>query len=262
MTIPGRKISQFPDGGALEDTDQIVVARAGGNFAISGANFPIKPSAPVVITSTTNFVKASYPGLYAIKVKLQAPGGGGGGVAGASSQVACANSGGGGEYAEKFILASALGDTETVTIGAVGTGGAAGNNNGGSGGNCSFGSHFNVVGGGGGNGEAASATVPRNGAVGGGAGGTGGTGGDLHIPGGASIPGMCWTVNATQASVGGASFLGSNTRSTSVIGADEAGIVGKNWGSGGTGARSSNDANNRAGGNGAPGRCEIELYIK
>lgn len=262
MTIPGKKISQFPDGGALEDTDQIVVARAGGNFAISGANFPIKPSAPVVITSTTNFVKASYPGLYAIKVKLQAPGGGGGGVTGASSQAACANSGGGGEYAEKFILASELSASETVTIGAVGTGATAGNNNGGDGGNCSFGSHFNVVGGKGGNGEAASATVPRSGAVGGGAGGTGGTGGDLHIPGGNAIPGACWAVTQVSPSVGGASFWAGNTRSTSVIGADEAGTTGKNWGGGGTGARSSNDANNRAGGNGAPGRCEIELYIK
>jgi len=37
MTIPGKKISQFPDGGALEGTDQIVVARAGQNYSILGS---------------------------------------------------------------------------------------------------------------------------------------------------------------------------------------------------------------------------------
>lgn len=37
MTIPGKKISQFPDGGAVQDTDQFVIARAGQNYSISGS---------------------------------------------------------------------------------------------------------------------------------------------------------------------------------------------------------------------------------
>lgn len=37
MTIPGKKISQFPDGGAVQDTDQFVIARAGQNYSILGS---------------------------------------------------------------------------------------------------------------------------------------------------------------------------------------------------------------------------------
>ncbi len=93
---------------------------------------------------------------------------GGSGARGTSG----AGGGGGGMYASKTVLLSALGGTETVTIGA---GGAARTTNGAGygGGNSSFGAHLTGYGGGGGG---YGATIPAcPGGGGGGAGGTDGT---------------------------------------------------------------------------------------
>jgi hypothetical protein len=71
-------------------------------------------------------------------VFIEAIGGGGGG-AGAVFAGAAAGGGGGGGYASRLMLASSLGATETVTIGAGGAGGLS--NSGSNGGNSTFGSH-------------------------------------------------------------------------------------------------------------------------
>jgi hypothetical protein len=71
-------------------------------------------------------------------VFIEAIGGGGGGC-GAVFAGAAAGGGGGGGYASRLMLASSLGATETVTIGAGGTGGVS--NVGNIGGNTTFGSH-------------------------------------------------------------------------------------------------------------------------
>lgn len=83
-----------------------------------------------------------------------------------------AGGGGGGMYASKTVLLSALGGTETVTIGA---GGAARTTDGAGygGGNSSFGAHLTGYGGGGGGHGATIPACPGGG--GGGAGGTAGT---------------------------------------------------------------------------------------
>ena len=72
-------------------------------------------------------------------VFIEAIGGGGGG-AGAAFSGQATGGGGGGGYASRLMLASSLGATETVTIGAGGTGGASGDD-GANGGNTTFGSH-------------------------------------------------------------------------------------------------------------------------
>lgn len=87
-------------------------------------------------------------------------GGGGGGASGrrgASSTVRCGGGGGaGGAYAEQLFIASALNPTETVTVGAGGTGGAAvsandtDGNDGATGGSSSLGSKLLATGGRGG----------------------------------------------------------------------------------------------------------------
>jgi hypothetical protein len=111
-------------------------------------------------TSTGTWTK---PAGYAAgsRAFIQVWGGGGGGAKNASNSNA-GSGGGGGGYSEIWVTLSALGATETVTIGA---GGTAGGGTGGAGGNTTFGSILTGYGGGGGYGN--------NAAAGGGGGGGG-----------------------------------------------------------------------------------------
>ena len=96
-------------------------------------------------TSSGSFSKGFYPGLRAVRVKVQGGGGGSGAVdSTGSGKVASAGGGGGGGYAEALVLASALSATETVTVGAGGAAGVSstsGGLNGSSGRASAFGSH-------------------------------------------------------------------------------------------------------------------------
>ena len=105
-------------------------------------------------------------------------GGGGGGAAGGGGGggPAVGGGGGGGGYVRNLYSATAMLASETVTIGAAGTGGAG---NGGAGGNTTFKS----LTGAGGNGAVAMAFTTTNTIVGGGAGGTA-SGGDVNLTGG------------------------------------------------------------------------------
>jgi hypothetical protein len=72
-------------------------------------------------TSSGSFVKATYPYLRAIKVRLV--GGGGGGCGVATNADGCGTGGGGGGYAERFYTdIASLDASVTVTVGAAGTG--------------------------------------------------------------------------------------------------------------------------------------------
>jgi hypothetical protein len=120
-----------------------------------------------IYTSSTTWNKPA--GLkYAIVEVL----GGGGGSGGLSSSDTAIGGGGAGGYGKKFLLASSLGSSETVTIGAAGTGGTTGANNGTKGGTSSFGTHVSCTGGDPSNANSSS----------GGSGGTS-TGGDINISG-------------------------------------------------------------------------------
>jgi hypothetical protein len=113
----------------------------------------------VYFTSSGTFTKADYPGLRAIRVRMVGGGGGSGGVVATGAGQSCTSeSGGPASYAERFILASLLAASETVTVGAGGSAGAAGANNGATGGSSSFasGKAFQVVATGGGLGRTTS----------------------------------------------------------------------------------------------------------
>lgn len=119
--------------------------------------------------------------LYVIVEGVGAGGGGGGAIDSGGGDGLGAMPGASGGYFRKVILASALGATETVTIGAGGTAGSAGGN-GGNGGTTSFGSHCQSTGGTGGLGswgDGSGAFV---------AGGVA-TGGDINIDGNRPISG-------------------------------------------------------------------------
>lgn len=115
-----------------------------------------------VFTSTGTYTPDA--GTNSVIVEDQAPGGGGGGVsATGAGQVAIAQGGSGGSYAKVRITSGFSG--VSVTIGSVGSGGAAGANNGTAGGTTSFGAIVSCPGGNGGVGSAAlSPSVTQSGA--------------------------------------------------------------------------------------------------
>lgn len=254
------KISAYPDGGAIQSTDKFVIARSGQNFSVPASSVRTILTQVLVLTSSTDFVKANYSGLYAIRVRIVGGGGGGGGVEGNATGAAVAGSGGGGEYREKFILASSLSASETVTIGAGGSGGAAGNNNGSAGGTTSFGSHFSAVGGNGGTGQANQTSFPAAGAPGAYFSGAGTGTSDLTIVGGEATWGLVVSATSTIPSLAGASALSANRFVGTTSASDADGAAGRDYGGGGTGARSSSNSTSRAGGAGAGGVCIIEIY--
>ena len=109
--------------------------------------------------------------------------GGGGGAGGSTDAYFASGGGAGGGYAKKVIPASALGATETVTIGAGGSAGVGSTNSaGGVGGTTSFGSYVSATGGSGG-------LAPAGYSIGSVAGGTG-VNGDHNESGESSNPGI------------------------------------------------------------------------
>lgn len=190
-------------------------------------------------------------GLKYVRARVQAGGGAGGGCATTGSgEGAAGGGGGGGGYAEIILAASSLSATETVTVGAGGTGVTNGTGN--SGGNSSYGAHAVTVGGLGGNaGTAASAVSVTEGGQGGTA-----SAGDLQSGGQAGSIGVR-NVTTNRGGTGGAAVLGGGGGPI----ANSAGQAGRNYGAGGGGA--SNNASNtqRAGGAGGPGLIIVENYF-
>lgn len=187
-------------------------------------------------------------GLRMVKVTVVGGGGGGGG---ASSENGASSAGGSGAGASiKWIPASALAATETVTIGPGGTSGADTGGNGGSGGTSSFGSHCSATGGGPGEGSTSASSVSS------GADGGDGAGGDINVRGsGAAVgQGVGGAVGGAP-SAGGGSIFGGGARSRNALN----GVSAQTPGAGGAGARRTG-GNNRAGGAGAPGIVIVEEF--
>ena len=209
-----------------------------------------------VFTGDDTYTKPT--GLKRAKVRLGAGGGGGGGTAATSAGDAAAGGGGGaGGYAEELLQASAIGATETVTVGALGAGGAAGNNNGAAGGTTSFGSLLSATGGGGGIGAATDTT--------GGAGSSGvGSGGNLN-GGGTSAGGGLLVVTDDWARSGvGGSLSPYGTGGEEKVAADSqtfAGNAAVGKSSGGSGAASGASQSAAAGGAGVAGFIIVEEYF-
>jgi hypothetical protein len=215
----------------------------------------------VYYTSSGTFVKADYPWLRAIRVKVVGGGGGSGGcVATGANQLAAGGAGAGGGYAEKFITDIAgLSASETITRGGGGAGGAAGNN---AGTNGSTSSAFGVsaTGGAGGAGSTTfsiSNFFPsvRSGGV--------GSGGDLNINGDNTIGAFAFNDSRVNPGIGGRSFLSGNiSESVAEPGVGERlAQAGRAFGGGALGpTKAQNTATNRAGAAGGDGIVIVDLF--
>jgi hypothetical protein len=223
-------------------------------------------SGPTVVrytaTGTSSFTKATYPWATKIKVMVQAGGAGGGGADSTSStQLSCGAGGAGGAYAESWLSISALGTSETVTVGAGGTGIAG--NSGNSGGSSSFGTLVSA-GGSTGGGRIAAGNGNSLGSA-----GTGGTSmtGDVEIGGGDGHLATRTAETSPSPDVallcvpgqGGDSHMGHGSKSGSGI--TGVGVAGDAYGGGGSGARAGfSNLTDLAGGDGADGIVIVEIY--
>lgn len=212
-----------------------------------------------IFDASGTFTKATYPTAKFVRVKVQAGGGSGGGAgtsAVGESSYGCGGSAGG--VAEKLLLISALGTSETVTVGNGGA--AAGNAQGNDGQNSSFGSLCVASKGLGGDRSTSTATESAikgpNGGV--------GTVGDLLIRGGQGGQGLRVGPTAAIGGDGGSSpwlgggGLGKVATNSPGSGAGTAAYA--NTGSGGGGGASSNGGTSNAGGAGAAGKVVVEIY--
>jgi hypothetical protein len=223
----------------LSDLANVSTARA--NLAVPGAVRVQKFTSSGTYTPSAGM-------LYCI-IECVGAGGGGGGVAGNASNAAGAAGGGAGGYSRKIASAATVGASQSVTIGAAGTGAAAGNNNGGAGGQTSVGSLCVANGGAGGNGtNTFPAATP-------GAGGTAGTG-DVASPGsagGGAWAGAASVVNSVVSGGGGSGPFGEGGLPVFANAGVAAGAVASGYGAGGSGAAAHASTSNAAGGAGVAG---------
>jgi hypothetical protein len=213
----------------------------------------------VAFTATDTFDKADYTGLRAVIVEVQAPGGGSAGCPLTGGGAASGGAGGGaGGYSRKFVLASALSASETVTIGAPGAAGAAGAppTSGGAGGTTSFGAHCQATGGAGGAASPASSgnstATPGDGGV--------GSGGDLNVDGddGYEIR-IVGGVVVSSAAGARSMMAGRNRPSVSSVGGGAS--VGNDFGGGATGPHNNASQSARDGAAGGAGIVLVHVYV-
>lgn len=185
-----------------------------------------------------------------VEAELQGAGAGGGGCPAGTGQ-GSGGGGGGGGWTTKRWAASALGTSIPVAVGAAGVGGAFGAPTGGSGGTTSF-NGVTAVGGIGGQVGAPSSTATAS------AGGPGGghSGGDYGVAGSPGHHGRISGGLTMLTERGGNSRLGFGGQANLGV-AD--GQVGSGFGSGGSGALTTNV--NRTGGAGAPGIVIVRTWF-
>lgn len=191
-----------------------------------------------VFTSSGTYTP--HAGLVYAEVEVQGGGGGSGGCAsGTGTQGAGSAGGGGGGYTRKLITSSAIGSSQTVTVGAGGTAGTSGNNSGGAGGTSSFGAILSATGGNFSTGCATSSTITSSGSASGGGGS--GSGGDINLTGGNGGLGVCYGGSSYgTGGSGGESELG--TGGLGGFGNNNAGQGGLNYGGGAGGSATNTTA--------------------
>lgn len=147
------------DVGALAANIQMLVvydsALNGGSGGFRCMGVGAAPSngeyrATIIYTAVGANTWTKQAGLKRVKASVFGGGGGSGGVASDVGVTSYSGPGGPGGWSEKTIEAASLAASETVTVGAGGTAGAATPSNGGAGGTSSFGAHCSATGGSGG----------------------------------------------------------------------------------------------------------------
>lgn len=205
-----------------------------------------------VFTSSGTWTKPSA----LVRVVVWVVGGGGGG-GGAGVDTDAGSGGGGGGVTMEILENSALGATETITIGAAGSAGAAGDNDGTAGGTSSFGSLNSATGGGLGQ-KGSTGTLF--------AGGAGGVGADGTVnwtsqKGGSGSSAIAETDESPHliTNAGGSSAMGfgAGGQARGVNTAGDAGVLYGGGGAGGTRLATTD----RAGGGGAAGIIIVEEYF-
>lgn len=261
-TITGSGTIDIDIAGQTEETDPapadlFLMQRASDNAfrKVKAENLPGSGGggAPTFQVFTSSGTYTPPEGVTRVRVTLVGGGAAGGGI---PATTAGNSSGGGGGAAGapciKVIEASALGTSETVTIGAGGVGIAAAV--GGAGGTTSFGAHCSALGGLGGNagndGNNFTARAGGNGQT--------ATGGDIN---GAGQPGATgFRMNTVGvAGNGGSSPYGAGGAGPATAGAANA-VDGSGYGAGGSGAAGGASNPALAGGNGTSGLVIVEEY--
>jgi hypothetical protein len=255
VSVPNAAVSISGVPTAFGDTDgQITDER--GAFIACGSTPRLRQQ--VVIAASGSFDKGDYPWLKSARVRGIAGGGAGGGVgATAVTPTAAAGAGGAsGEYGEVVLDVDELAASETVTIGAGGTGvnGTTGN----AGGNTSFGPHLVLNGGGGG----PSISVGSAAAFQGGGTGVGGGTGDFTVRGNTGGYASRASGLVVAAGSGGAGPFGGSGRGDTAFssGGATGGAAESNSGAGGGGAYNVGTQGARPGGDGGSGIVIVELY--
>ena len=208
-----------------------------------------------VFTASGSYVPSA--NLISAVVECVGGGGGGGGTPGSVNYVYSGGGGGAGSYSRKYLTAAQIGASQTITIGALGAGGAAGSNNGATGGDTNFGSFCIGKGGSGGSGYIAGMGA-------GGLGGIAGTG-DITVTGAPGDTGT-WTTSTASIGIstkGGSSIFGGGGLAAALSsgGIGQTGGNATLYGSGGGGGIVNNNAGSAAGGNGSAGICIVTEYI-
>ena len=220
------------------------------NVSVTGA---ITSVVSQVFTSNGTYTPTS--GMVYCEIEVIGGGGAGGGAnTTTGSQYSNGGGGGAGEYARGIFDAATVGASQTVTIGAAGTGVSAGT--GGSGGTTSVGALITGGGGAGGLASAASAT-PNLGVAG--AGGSGGSGGNFRSNGEDGFYGLqlaatgTWTIGGKW----GSSQYGAGGRNVFAA----AGAAATGYGAGGGGSSNFQSTAATAGGNGTAGIVIVTEYV-
>lgn len=230
---------------ALSGNSKVVASNSSGTFAARAFSVVIQ-----TFTSTGTYTPTS--GMLYCQIQASGGGGAGGGGPAASATYSTGGGGGSGEYAVGVFSAATIGASQSVTIGAAGTGNSG--TTGGNGGNTSVGALISANGGSGGPVGAAGAASQAAG----GAGGTGGSGGSYRVNG--SYGGSTIAIVASGINIGGngaSSPFGSGALYT--FNANGAGATGNGAGGGGCGDGGGNVA--RTGGAGTKGAVIITEYV-
>jgi hypothetical protein len=193
----------------------------------------------------------------AVEIEIVSGGGGGAGATSNPGNACFPGGGAGGGWLKKFMLASALGATETYIVGAGGAGVAyvgSGGKTGGDGGSSSFGSYASVTGGQGGYDMSVGTTqVATSGSAGGIP-----TGGDVQMRGGNGDAGYRYGPVYGRCGDGGSSMYAPRIPGFNL---SQAGGSGQSPGQGGTAAASFDNNGTFLGGSGKAGMIIIREML-